>query len=609
MIVDGADDEDTFFGPKELHKLLPQSQHGSIVFTSRSLRLALEFVPSRENVIHVGRLKTEDARELVQARLGKPGDEIGHTLELIDLLEGLPLALSQATSFIATTCGSVSEYLSMYRQSEATKIELLSNGGSHRDGSFADPVAKTWQISFERIKKENDFAAHLLSFGACLHCQRIPNSLLPKTGSPIKDKIGLSVLMGYSMVTINSGDGGFNTHPLIHLATRYWLKAKGHLEEYTKLAFDAVYGSFPENFDCKNELDYGDEHCIHAQTVVDNSVNEVRDERHVRLASRVSRYLSAKGDYRGALSYAKTAVGWSRTVCGQRDPYTLTTLNDLVVVNWKLGNYGKAEKLGKDVVELREQILGSEDKDTLASKNNLGLILNDQGKYEAAERLHRRVLKARENLLGPTHNDTLKSLNNLALSLKMQEKYEEAEKIFHRVFMERREALGIDHVGTLRSMNNLGLVLQFRGKHEEAFIMHSEALRAKTILLGPEHPDTIRSKQNIASVLMNQGRLGESEAMAREALGEYTRVLGDDHPDTLSARSNIAIILRKQGKHRDAERTWREVFEVLRIQLGEDHPETILSRSQSNDLTEYLTRHPELDDDGNHEMPAPPELD
>lgn len=595
--MDGADDADAFFGPKQLYQILPQTTYGSIVFTSRNENLMLReyFVPSKEHIIHLCRLERGDAVRLIQTRLGKSSNEMEHTLELIDLLEGLPLALSQAASFVSTSCGSIKEYLCLYRESEATRIELLREGRSHKDGSFSNPVATTWQISFDRIKRDNDFAAHLLSVGACLHCQQIPKSLLPRPDNSVRDKAAWSILKGYSMVTTSSDGAIFNMHPLVHLTIRHWLESNGQLEMYTQIAFDSVYGRFPEWFDQKNDLVVGDQYSIHAQTVIQN-VKDKLDDRYVQLVSRASRYLRAKGDYKGALSYAQKAADLSRSGRGQRDLHTLTTLNDLVVVNWYLGNYLEAEKLGREVADLREQLLGTQHKDTLASLNNLGLVLNSRGKYEAAESLHRQVLKAREDLLGPTHNDTLKSLNNLGLSLKMQEKYEEAEEVFHRVFMERRGTLGTDQISTLRSMNNLGLVLQFRGKHEEAFIMHSGALQAKEIILGPEHPDTLRSKQNIAVVFKDQGRLEESEAMAREVLNEFMRLLGEHHPDTLCARSNLAIVLREQGKNRDAERMWQEVLDVQKTKLGPDHPQTIFSRTRLNEVADYIRKHPELDE-------------
>ena len=596
MIIDGVDDHEAFFGPNKYFHLLPQSTQGLKIFTSRDRKLMRkEFILAKEDIIHLTRLEREDAVELVQSRLEKSRDERTDILELVELLDGLPLALSQASSYIATDCQSVEKYLCMYRESEASKIELLSEGGCYRDGSFTNPVAKTWQISFVKIKENNDFAAQLLSFMACLHCQQIPKNLLPKSGRLVKDTTALSVLGSYSMVSTSSDGSTLDMHPLVYLSMRLWLQSEDQFEMYKQLAFDAVYENFPEQFDHKNQLVIGDQLFIHAQTVLETGFSKLRDDRHPSLASRISRYLSARGDYRGAWPYAKKAADWSRTVCGERDSYTLTALNDLVVILWRLGRYTEAEEPCKKVVRLREQVLGAEHKDTLASLNNQGLIEYSLGRYKDAECIHRRVLKAREHCLGPAHNDTLKSLNNLGLSLNMQGKHQEAEEIFSRVLEERKTQFGTDLVGTLNSMNNYGQTLSFNGKHEKALVVLSEAQQLKEIILGHMHPDTVRSKQNLAIVLMNVGRLEESEQMAREVIDGYLGSLGENHFDTLSARSNLAIIFRERGRYQDAKETWKQVLDIQKTQLGENHPETIFSKTQLDDLTELLKKNPDLD--------------
>ncbi|KAF2234648.1 TPR-like protein [Viridothelium virens] len=582
MIVDGLDGADALFGPKELHKYLPQSKYGSIVFTTRNKQLVHELIPLEERLIQLNRLSTEDALSFLQTRLGNLEEKRKPMLELIDLLEGLPLALSQASSFISRNSYNIDQYVRLYRRSDTTKIELLNNGGSRLDGSLSNPVTKTWQISFENIRDKSSLAARILSFGACLHPQRIPLNLLPSSESPVEVVDALGLLRAYSMVTSNASDDSITMHSLVHLVTRHRLRSEAQLEEYVQMSFDSVYHNFPERFERQEELLDGDQYSLHVQTVLDNGLLTAQGPRrcHVLLASRTSHYFRGKGEYDISLRYAKMATDWCHLASSKEDACTMSRINDLAVANWYHGDYKEAETAAREVLDLRKQVLGHEHKDTLATLNNLGLILHAQGKYETAEEIHQRALEIREKTLGANHNETLKSLNNLGLSLKRQQKYVEAEKAFRRVSIERRAMFGTAHVSTLVPLNNLGLVLELRERHEEAFAVHSEVLCAREALHGTGHPETLKSKQNMAVVLRKQGQLERADIMMREVLAKYVQALGEKHPDVLYAMSSLATLHQERGKYQDAEDLSRQVFQTRRDQLGENHPDAIFSENQ-----------------------------
>ena len=593
MIIDGIDDAEALFGTKQLHRFLPETTNGSTIFTTRTFQLALDFVHNEEHIVHLGRLSSKDAIELLQKKLGKSNKDLSNMARLVDMLEGLPLALSQAASFIATSCISVDHYLGLFCESEAAKIELLSKGCSYRDESNLNSVAITWQISFRRIKHMDDFAAHLLCFAACLHCHQIPMTLLPEAKSKVAAADALGVLKGHCLIQTNLLDT-FSMHSLVQLAIRHWLKSGNQLRKYTHLAFDSVYERFPSEFHRKDELLFGNQYSAHAQMVLGNSLPDEADERHVKLASRLSSYLREKGAYDSALTYAQMAADLAGTVYHNQDLHTLTAQNDLAIVHRWLGRYQEAEKIAAAVLASREQKLGHDHPDTLASANNLALILHDRGKYADAERRHKQTLEVRERVLGPEHDDTLKSVNNQALSLKRLGRYEEAEEALKRAFAARKDSLDKIDVSTLRVLNNLGLVLRLQKKTDEALLYHTEALKGRLLILGPKHPDTLRSRQNIAVVRMDQERFEEAELTTRDVIEEYEKSLGHDHPNTVDARSNLVSVLRRQGKYCEAKRTSRDVFTTRDRTLGSTHPDTEFSRKQLRNLVAFMEKHPEV---------------
>src|SRR5207248_6375044 len=108
--------------------------------------------------------------------------------KLLELLEYLPLAISQAGSYMAENSTSISKYLEMYSENEVSRIELLSEDFEDhtRDHEAKNPVAATWLISFDQIRKSDILAANLLSFMACLDRKGIPIALLPSAESPVR---------------------------------------------------------------------------------------------------------------------------------------------------------------------------------------------------------------------------------------------------------------------------------------------------------------------------------------------------------------------------------------------------------------------------------------
>ena len=602
MIIDGVDDEETFFGPGKLHNLLPERINGFIIFTTRSLQLALDLV-RREEVIHLTHFGSQDSISLLHVRLGSQTNDPKDLLELADLLDGLPLALSQAASFITTSCDSVREYINLYHESETAKIDLLSEGRSHKDGSASNPVTKTWQISFARVKNENNLAAHLLCFAACLHRLRIPMDLLPRRENKVRFKAALGVLKNYFFIEMKPSEDTFDMQSLIHLTTRHWLRLEGQLEKYTELVLNSMYEHFPAEFQRRDQLVHGERLSTHARTVLSNPLSNENDQFSANLASRLSIYLRVNGEYSTALKYAQMAVKLSVVACGEHDHFTLTSQAELAILYRHLGRYEEAERLTKEVLRLREKILGPEHIETLASQNSLAIILHNQGKYAIAERLHKQILDVRERLLGPSHNDTMKSLNNLGLSLKRQEKYEEAKEVFQQVFIERDEILGRIDVGTLKVMNNLGLVLQLLKKYPEALGFHFAVLQGRKALFGPKHPDTLKSKLNIAAVLIDQERFAEAELETTEVVRGYEHLLGNDHPNTLYARSKLVTVLQGQGRYWEAKSTSQEVYDARRARLGEKHPETIASKKQLRNLVRFMSDHVELSQNNANAIP------
>jgi hypothetical protein len=186
MVVDNADDSQVLLGmDDESHEsarlidYIPHSNRGAILFTTRSRKAAADL--TQGHVLELNDMGKAEARQLLARRMTRQAllnDEAAIDV-LLETLTGLPLAIVQAAAFMNQNDTPVSEYVSLL-QHAGTKAELFNEHfeDPSRYRSMDSTIAKTWHISFERIRKQDPLAAKYLSFMACIDRISIPQSLL-----------------------------------------------------------------------------------------------------------------------------------------------------------------------------------------------------------------------------------------------------------------------------------------------------------------------------------------------------------------------------------------------------------------------------------------------
>jgi len=394
LVFDNADDINMWidkpgFGQKgdPLIDYLPTSDQGCIVFTTRDMKAAYKLVQRKQNIIEVPDMAEDVAMQLLHNYLPDQ-DLVKQELEaktLLAQLTYLPLAIVQAASYVNENKETLAVYLSLLSEQEEEVIDLLSeefeDEGRYRD--VKNPVATTFLISFEHIRRRDPLAAEYLSFVACISPKDVPQSLLPPGLSRKKETDAIGTLNAYSFITRRSEDLAFDVHRLVHLATRSWLKKEGSLARWTDKVITRLEDVFPEN-DYQNRGVWRG-YLPHARYVLESTLIDVSKESRINLA-------------------------WNVGTCLYSD-----------------GRCKEGEDLFVQVMDTRKKVLGLEHPDTLGSMNNLALLLANQGKYDEAEPICQQTLQLREKVLGLEHPDTLISMNNLALLLDNQGKYNEAE--------------------------------------------------------------------------------------------------------------------------------------------------------------------------------------
>ncbi|RDW57304.1 hypothetical protein BP5796_12754 [Coleophoma crateriformis] len=584
IIVDNADDTDVLFKETGIDTLplidyLPSSSKGSMIFTTRTRVAAVEQVNTQENRIEVPEMGKKEAKDLLKATLGETAinQEPGAVDELIRILAHLPLAIIQAASFISKNAIQLENYISMFNSSETNTINILSRNFEDRNRyrEMKNPIATTWLISFEQIRKENPLAIAYLSFIACVSRENIPHSLLPEGATELDRFEAVGTLTAYSFLTKKEKPNTFDMHRLVHLVTRNWLKDQGQLPSQTEITLSRLSEALP--YGGHKNYKIWEQYLPHATYVV-TLANEIVDwEARATLLDKIGRCQESIGQYKVAEGIYRDVLELRRSKLGENNPSTLISMSDIGGALSGQGKYADAENIHRETLALQEKVLGKEHPDTLTSMNELGGALSGQGKYADAEHIHRETLALREKVLGKEHPGTLTSMSNVAGTLSNQGKYADAGKMHQASLALREKVSGKEHPYTLTSMSNVATALINQGMYADAEKMHRETLALREKVLGKEHPNTLKSMSNVATALSDQGMYADAEKMHQETLALQEKVLGKEHPDTLTSMSNVAATLSNKGKYADAEKMHQATLALRETLLGKEHPDTLTS--------------------------------
>ncbi|KJZ69757.1 hypothetical protein HIM_10840 [Hirsutella minnesotensis 3608] len=242
-------------GAYDPRRYLP-GDHGSVLITTRLSRLA----------------QLGESRKLcpVNTTLGKAilerwfGGELGpDCANLLELLQGLPLALAQAGSYLREKNVDAATYVRIYNEQwdelmgphDASNRPLLDYN--------QESVRTTWTISFKEIERQSPSAAKLLRLWAFLDNKQLWHGLLAVTangrtpqdrwprwlsemgGNEVRFLDAVGLLLRYSMIETEQGSkGSYSMHPVVHQWASY-LDGQRQEDKWARLALAVVGRSVP----------------------------------------------------------------------------------------------------------------------------------------------------------------------------------------------------------------------------------------------------------------------------------------------------------------------------------------------------------------------------
>lgn len=572
-----------------LDRFLPSTRSGAILVTTRCSALGarirgIDVLPMEqgEGKLFLLRrakvLEPEATQERTQVLVrNRPGEDTAAE-RLVEVMDGLPLALDQAGAYIEETKCTLGDYLQHYEQQHA---RFLDRRGTP-SGDHPQSVAATFRLLWQRLQQEQPEAADLLCLCTFLHAEAIPEELFPAGASSHPERrldsaqfdLAIAVLRSFSLVQRQPETRQLSLHRLVQVVLQEEMNEQQRVG-FQRRVVHLLNAAFPEITSRMGSETWGQcERLLpHILTCAATIPEHPQDRDLAELFLKAGYYLYERFQDNQAELLHQRALRLLEQLLGSEHPQVAESLCKLAFLHRAQGKYEQAEPLFWQALRLFEQALGPEHLQVADPLTGLAILCKAQGKYEQAEPLYQRALQIREQALGPEHPDVAPPLNNLALLYCDMGKYEQAEQLGRRALHLFEQALGPHDPNLAFLLDTVATICRVQGKDEQAESLYQRALRLFETL-GPEDLRVAIPLEGLALLRSGRGKYGEAEALYQRALRIRERHLGQQHPDIAKILAEMARMYKKWGKDEQAEAMEHRVSPIFEQQRGQAHAET-----------------------------------
>ncbi|KAM6476424.1 P-loop containing nucleoside triphosphate hydrolase protein [Trichoderma sp. SZMC 28011] len=493
LILDNADDV-TRFGigatdyTKSLLKFIPGGPGGTVLWTSRDEQI-VDLVGAQRGV-QIAHMDTEEAENLLATtrKMNIGDDETQDVRQLLQELQWLPLAISQAGSFMRKTSTPIKEYLSQLREARSRWDMLkMTQHDRHRRPDVSNSILETLDIALKHIGSDSPMAIIFLCTIAYIDTQNIPLSVILTTSTFIEESkqeessgnkeravnAAIIRLKEFSFIierkTESGGERSFDMHKLVQDAIRYRLNTDDTAWEapFSTTALRVISSLFPKEVK-KETLLLCEKYATHAICVSDWAEMSENVTKTCKFLWRVADYFHYCGMMKKAEYITKKALNLMRKIYGNENDKTISLVSKLAVIYFWQGNYEEAERLNLEAATLAEKIFGEKHESTLAIKSSLASIYYAQRRRKEAEVLQVKVLSLQRELSGEKHLTTIFFMTELASTYTDQQRYDEAIELRIKALELYSEILGEKHPDTVKAMVSLAEAYMLVGQFKEA---------------------------------------------------------------------------------------------------------------------------------------------
>ncbi len=531
--------------------------------------------------------------------------------DLIEELDRLPLAVSQAAAFIKDNGVSIIDYTNALRGEDSEEFLYEELDDSRRDEESMNSVFRTWKLSYDQIKQQKPRATELLSLLAMLDRQSVPKSLLkmPEVAT------SLGVLQSFNLITTRAGLQTFQMHRLVQLFVQHSLQKDNALQKWQEAALAYVSKEYPTEI-IVAEWPICDALAPHVHVIMGYKYQTTEawlDLAH--LLCWAADFDIERGMYIQALERAEQSVKILRQLVPEQD-------ERLAAATWLYGRlrYYQARSasdidIAAESLQKALHISGYPSLNFAESAFELAHLYYDQCNEKSCLEMGKASFECWEALEGPSSVRTLDNMHDYALELAMLGHEEDGIAMWQEI-MERCPASDASEntksVYTYRSMAGIA---EFQGDATMAEIFYTKLVTLCEAMYHSEHIHVFDYRLSRAEQIMRQGRLEEAtrlseaimasssntsewrisasclqtiaeccrlracyskeETYRQRTLELHEKRLRRDHKDTIDAEDAHADCLLNSSRYSTAKDLYQRVLSWRNTGLGQTHPDTV----------------------------------
>lgn len=572
---------------EQLHIMLPDTRQGHILITTRSqiagslgFHIDLQKMEPAEGALFLlrrARLLHSDA-----ALEDAPSSLLAQANTLVELLDGLPLALDQAGAYIEETACSLSDYLERY----ATRRTVLLSTRGTLSNHHPDSVATTLALAIQQVEQRSPAAADLLSVCAFLHAEAIPEALFIQFGGilgPNLQSVTLDPLLldttirdlrRFSLIYRESEIRTLSLHRLLQVIIRERTN-EDEREQWTKRILQVMLQIFPNHKDVKS-YDFGhqsdrQQYLPHVLTFITLLKEwKVILPEAGELLYRVAHYLQQSwGSNQQALPLLRQAVDLAQQTLGKEHATTALYLHALGIVSTAEKLYEQAEESLQQALEIRKKIRGPDHSEVAETLEKLANLACWQGLCTQAFFMTQQALSIKERALGEDHYEVALTLNTLGSISMYKNEYSQAEQCFQRALSISEKAIGSDHLFIAFFSRSLGSLYFIKKQYDQALNTYQQALRIFEQKLAPDHPFTASVLVKLGDIFFAQQHYQRAKIFYQKAAKMFEKHLVPDTSQLAYCQLRLGELYFVQEDERLTKYYLQRAFFIL----GETSPE------------------------------------
>ncbi|MEM6297952.1 MAG: CHAT domain-containing protein [Bacteroidota bacterium] len=262
-------------------------------------------------------------------------------------------------------------------------------------------------------------------------------------------------------------------------------------------------------------------------------------------------------------------------------------LDNLALLNAKVGNYDKAERFYEECIEVRKSVQGRQHTRYAASLEDLARLYIRLGQYQKSKVLLREALAIWERY--PGQKQSLSDvLSNLALTYEKLNELQDSKRYYQRATKAKYEHYGKEHPSYARSLSDMGVLLLKMEEYEQAYVLFSQAQRIFKKNDLEAHPSYANLLANFGQLLTEQGDYDTAQSKFTQALTILEQTGSRYSPNYTSVMAALAQSYHYSGNLVGATQAYEEVIKAkineinqVRPALSEAERRTYLRRTES----------------------------